>query len=185
MSSPYMYANPQKLEKYECEQISVNTPNINCTNGENKNIFLRRKTLMEKLHARKLTYVPNGICDSFVKFNCSPINIVVNTIENKENKKSKRHMKLLKKLNEKKEEYDKNNFYYQQYIRNGGNIDYAITEGIKEWFYKHKTTYCKHLKQCKNQYLAQAIALNEYIKKNGSDKYTKMIKATEIILKIY
>ena len=74
-------------------------------------------------------------------------------------------MKLLKKLKEKNEEYDENNFYYQRYIRNGGNIEYAITDGIKEWFYQHKTTYRKHLIQCKNQDLAQANALNEYIKK--------------------
>ena len=163
----------------------ASAPNVECRTDKNKNIYLRRKTLMEKLESQKLTYIPNGICDSFVKFNYPSINVVVDKIESIEIKKSKRHMKLLKKIKEKNEEYDKNNFYYQQYIRNGGNIEYAITEGVKEWFYQHKTTYDKHLKQCKNQELAKANALNEYIKTNGADKYTKMIKASEIVLQLY
>lgn len=158
---------------------------VDCDIGANRQVFLRKKTIQEKLAEKKLDYVKNGVCDSFIKFNTPKIEEVVEKIEKNDEKKIKRLTRLVKLIKEKGEIYDEKISYYQRYIRNGGNLEYHVTEGIKEWFYVNKTNYLKHLKNCKDEDVAQAKALNEYIKYNGSDRYTRMIRDTEIVLNLY
>lgn len=153
-------------------------------NNEN-NILLRKKELFEKLDNEKLNYIKNGICDSYIKFGKPSLDTVINSIHEKNNIKSKRLQKLINLLKEEGEEYDENNSYYKNYIKNGGDIRYAINEGIKEWFFMNKTHYLKFLKKYKNEEIAELKALNKYINDFGTDKYTEYIRKSEMNIKLY
>ncbi len=152
---------------------------------KNRKILLRKNKLFEHLNDEKLIYVKNGICDSYIKFGTPSLKDVVNNIQNKSEKQIKRLRLLLKRLKEEGELYDENISYYEKYIKNGNDLTLTVEEGIKEWFYINKTNYLEILKIYKDEDIAQAIAYNNYIKKNGPDKYTERIRNTEMILKIY
>ncbi len=153
--------------------------------AKDSKILLRKKELFDHLNEERLEYEKNGICDSFINFGTPSLDTVINDIQTKKMKQNERLQKLIKRLKKEGEIYDENNSYYKKYIQNGGSLDYVVQEGIKEWFYVHKTDYLEILKLYKDEDLAQAKAFNSYIKKNGSDKYTERIRKTEMTIRIY
>lgn len=152
---------------------------------KNNKILLRKKKLFDHLDNEKLEYIKHGICDAYIKFGTPSLDVVVRDMQNLSEKKMTRLKKLLKKLKDEGEIYDENNYYYQSYIKNGFDFDYAVNEGIKEWFYINKTNYLEFLKNYKDEDKAQAEAYNQYVKQNGFDKYTERIKKTEMLLELY
>ncbi len=152
---------------------------------KNNKILLRKKKLFDHLDNEKLEYIKFGICDAYIKFGSPSLEVVVKDMQNMSEKKMTRLKKLLKKLREDGEIYDENNSYYQLYIKNGFDFDYAVNEGIKEWFYINKTNYLELLKNYKDEDKAQAEAYNQYVKLNGYDKYTERIQKTEMSLNLY
>jgi len=162
-------------------------PIIKIANKSDTKIILRKKNLLEKLNERKLEYKENsdGICDTYIKFGLSNIDDVIIKLEKRDNLRSKRLTELLKKLRDENETYDSNISYYNDYVQKGGDLDYHVQEGIIEWFYLHKTKYKKYLKSTKDEDIAQAKALNEYLKKNGPDKYTERIKKSEMTFQLF
>jgi hypothetical protein len=154
----------------------ANVPNIRYNNK----ILLRKKRLFNVLTMSKLEYKKNGICDSYIKYGKPSLNDVVSTVQIKTNNKISRLNKLLKKLKEENELYDENITYYQEYIRNGGDLNYMVEEGIKEWFYKNKTDYPELLAKYKDEDVAMSFAYNNYyVKKYGFDKYIERVNNKE------
>lgn len=160
-----------------------NKPTIHYT--KNKKIILRKKKLFNELSENKLEYIKNGICDFYIKYGKYSINEVIETIKTKNIKEERRLNILLKKLKKEGEIYDENISYYRNYIKNGGNIEYTIVNGVKEWFYINKTDYLELLKRYKNEDIAKSYAFNTYITNNGRDKYIKRIQDTELTIRIY
>lgn len=152
---------------------------------DNKKVLLRKKQLFDKLTDNKLEYMRDGMCDSFIKFGIPELNTVIKGVQQKTVVQSKRLTLLLKHLKKKGELYDETNSYYKKYIKYGGELDYHIDEGIKEWFYIHKTKYSEYIKIYKDEDKAQTKAFNEYIKNNGHDKYTDRICQTEMIVRLF
>src|SRR5579872_2872269 len=152
---------------------------------DNERVLLRKRQLFDQLSDNKLEYTRNGICDSFIKFGTPSLNTVIEDVQKKSEIQTKRLRKLLRRLKEEGEVYDERISYYKQYIKNGGDIDYYVEEGIKEWFYINKTNYLKFLKMYKNEDLSQTKAFNEYIKNVGYDKYTERIRRSEMVLRLY
>ena len=156
---------------------------INCE--KNNKIILRKRELFSQLDDKKIEYSNNGICDSYIKYGVPSLNDVMSNMHIKTEVHTKRLLRLIKRLKKEGEVYDENISYYKRYIRNGGDIEYAINEGIKEWFYINKTNYMELLKMYKDEDRAQAKALNNYININGVDKYTERIRKTEMVVKFY
>ena len=154
-------------------------------NEKQKKIILRKKHLFDELSENKLEYKKNGICDAYIKYGKHNINDVIDIMKNKNLKEEQRLRILLKKLKKENELYDENISYYRDYIKNGGNINYAVSNGIKEWFYINKTNYIELLEQYRNEDIAKSYALNTYLKKEGRDRYTKRIQDTEMTIRIY
>lgn len=152
---------------------------------ENERLLLRKKQLFDQLTNNKLEYTKNGICDSFIKFGKPELNIVIKDVQKRTEVQSKRLTKLLNRLRKEDETYDENISYYKKYIKYGGDLDYHVDEGIKEWFYVNKTKYLEFLKIYKDEDRAQANAFNNYIKTVGHDKYTERICQTEMIIRLY
>lgn len=152
---------------------------------KNNKILLRKKKLFDHLDNEKLEYIKYGICDAYIKYGSPSLEDVVKDMQDISEKKMTRLKKLLKRLKEEGEIYDENNSYYQLYIKNGFDFDYAVNEGIKEWFYINKTNYLELLEICKDEDMAEAEAFNQYVKINGFDKYTERIQRTEMTLKLY
>jgi Zn-finger nucleic acid-binding protein len=132
-----------------------------------------------------MEYKKNGICDAYIKFGYPELNDIVQTIQTKSEIEMSRLSKLLRRLRKEDEEYDENNTYYKKYIKDGGDINFIISEGIKEWFYIKKTNYLELLKLYKSEDIAQSKAYNQYIKQHGSDKYTERIRKTELVMRLY
>jgi hypothetical protein len=151
----------------------------------NERIVLRKTQLFDKLKNNKLEYTRDGICDSFIKFGTPPLNTVIDDVQKKIELQTKRLTRLLKRLRYEGEIYDESNSYYKRYIKYGGDIDYYVDEGIKEWFYINKTKYLENLKIYKDEDKAQAKAFNDYIKTVGHDKYTERIRQTEMVIRLY
>lgn len=152
---------------------------------DNERILLRKRQLFDQLSDNKLEYTRNGICDSFIKFGTPSLNTVIEDVQKKSEVQTKRLKRLIRRLREEDEIYDEHVSYYERYIKNGGDLDYHVEEGIKEWFYINKTNYLKFLKIYKNQDLAQSKAFNEYIKTIGYDKYTERVRRSEMVLRLY
>jgi len=148
-------------------------------------VLLRKKQLFDQLTNNKLEYTGDGICDSFIKFGTPPLNTVIENVQKRTEVQTKRLTRLLKRLRTEGEIYDENISFYQRYVKNGGDIDYYVDEGIKEWFYKHKTNYSRFLEMYRDEDRAQAKAFNDYVKTVGHDKYTERIRQSEMILRIY
>jgi len=165
-------------------QQNIIKTQIKYNNKENV-ILSRKKELINHLSDNKLEYVENGICDSFVKFGKPPLKTVIETVQKNTNLQTMRLIKLMKQLKKENELYDDNISYYNDYIKNGGDIGYYVTEGIKEWFFKNKTNYLLYLKKYKDVDRAQTDAFNDYIKNNGPDQYTDRIKKTDILANIF
>lgn len=151
----------------------------------NKKFLLRKRQLFNQLNDKKLEYIKNGICDSYIKYGKPSLNDVIDNIKSKATAKSKRLDRLLTKLRTEGELYDESNSYYKKYVNNGGNLEEIINEGIKEWFYINKTNYQSFFELYKSEDIAQTKAFNAYIKKNGNDKYTERIRKTEMILRLF
>lgn len=151
----------------------------------NEKILVRKKKLYSSLSEEKLTYVKNGICDSYILYGKPSLNNVLDNIKVKNATKMNRLMKLLNKLNELGEEYDEDNSYFKKYLIIGKNLNYYVTEGIKEWFYLNKTIYPSLIKKYSNSEFAKIKALNDYIKQNGTDKYTEMIRKEDMVVRLY
>ena len=83
--------------------------------------------------------------------------------------KINRLVELIEKLKEYGKKYNENVSYYQKYIRNGGDINYMIREGLKEEYYLTDETY--------NFYL------NAYKDENIAEKYAN--KNTELKIKLF
>ena len=162
-------------------------PIINYFNNDPKEekILIRKKELYSTLSDEKIQYIKNGICDSYILYGKPTLENVIDTMKVKNSTKMKRMSLLLKKLQEIEEEYDENVSYYKKYISSGGNIDYCISEGIKEWFYLNKTNYLELRKKYKNDEYAKIKALNDYIKKYGTNKYTEMIRNEDMVIRLY
>ena len=160
-----------------------NKPTIRHTKHEK--IILRKKQLFVELSENKLEYKKNSICDAYIKYGKYSKNDVIDIMKNKNLKEAKRLRILIKKLKKEGEIYDENISYYRDYIKNGGNIKYIISNGIKEWFYINKTDYLELLKRYRNEDIAKSYALNAYLRNNGKDRYTKRIHDTEMIIRIY
>lgn len=152
---------------------------------KNTKILLRKKKLFDHLSDEKLEYIKYGVCDAYIKYGTPSLDVVVKDMQTKSSKKMIRLEKLLNKLRQEGEIYDEKNSYYQSYVKNGCDIDYAVDEGIKEWFYINKTNYLELLKIYKDEDKAQAHAFNEYVKQNGSDKYIERIRKTDMSLNLY
>tara|TARA_B110000908_G_C9993537_1_gene330902 strand:+ start:59 stop:571 length:513 start_codon:yes stop_codon:yes gene_type:complete len=153
--------------------------------AKQQKIILRKKHLFNELSENKLEYKKNGICDAYIKYGKHNINDVIDIMKNKNLKEEQRLRILLKKLKKENELYDENISYYRDYIKNGGNINYTVSNGIKEWFYINKTNYIELLEQYRNEDIAKSYALNTYLKKEGRDRYTKRIQDTEMTIRIY
>jgi len=164
--------------------IKGETRDIKIRHLRNSKILLRKKELFDELSDNKLEYKKNGICDSFIKFGTPSLNVVIQTVQEKTDSETNRLIKLIKRLKRENELYDKNNSYYKKYIRNGGDIEYHVNEGIIEWFYCHKTDYIKLLGKYKNANIAEAKAFNRYVQKYGNDRYTERIRKDEMIVSI-
>lgn len=143
---------------------------------DNDRFLLRKKELFDQLNNNKLEYTKGGVCDSFIKFGTPSLNTVIQDVQKKTNVQMERLSRLLKKLRIEGEVYDEDVSYYKQYVKNGGDIDYYVEEGIKEWFYLNKTNYLDFLKIYKDVDRAQAKAFNEYVRENGTDRYTERIR---------
>lgn len=163
-----------------------------CNNGQtiikydrNEKILLRKKKLLEQLDDNKIRYIKNGICDAYIKYGYPSLDDVVVDLQQKTEKQMNRYLRLLNRLKKEGEIYDENNTYYRNYIINGGDIETAVKEGIKEWFYKNKTEYYKFLEIYKDEDIAQIKAFNKYVKHNGFDKYIEKIRKDEMTLKFY
>lgn len=152
---------------------------------KNKKFLLRKKELFDHLNDNKLEYIKNGICDSYIKYGTPSLNDVISDIQTKSEIQTKRLHRLIKRLKKEGEIYDENVSYYRKYVKYGGDIDYTIDEGIKEWFYKNKTNYLEFLKTYKEEDKAQAKAFNQYIKQHGTNKYTEKIRKTEMVLRLF
>jgi hypothetical protein len=152
---------------------------------KNKKVLLRKKQLFDHLNDKKLAYVKNGICDAYIRYGTPSLETVIHDIQTNSDKHIERLKKLIKRLKKEGEKYDEKNIYYQNYIKNGGDIEYNVNEGIKEWFYINKTNYPELLANYKDEDRAQAKAYNTYIKKYGPDKYTERIRKSEMILRLY
>lgn len=152
---------------------------------KNQKVLLRKKRLFDELNNERLEYRQNGICDAYIKFGKPSLEEVIDTVQKKSEKEMKRLRALIRKLKKEGEVYDDSISYYKQYIKNGGSLQRAVSEGIKERFYINKTNYLELLDKYRDDDKAQARALNQYIKKNGTDKYTEMIRNTEMTLRIY
>jgi hypothetical protein len=164
-------------------KTSDNKPIIHYT--KQQKIILRKKQLFNKLSDNKLEYKKNSICDMYIKYGKFSINEIIDTMKDKEYKETRRLKLLLKKLEKEGEVYDENISYYIDYIKNGGDINYTISNGIKEWFYINKTKYLEFLKRFKDEDIAKTYAFNDYIKHNSYDKYIKRIQDTEMTIRIY
>lgn len=151
----------------------------------NERVLLRKKQLFDQLTNNKLEYMGDGICDSFIKFGTPELNIVIEGVQKKTEIQTKRLVNLLKRLKKEEEIYDENISFYKRYIKNGGDLDYYVDEGIKEWFYINKTNYLEFLKNYKDEDRAQAKAFNEYVKNIGHDKYTERIRQTEMVIRLF
>ena len=162
-----------------------NNSKVIINSEKNNKILLRKKELFHHLDEKKLQYVQNGICDSYIKYGVPALHDVVSNIELNTELNTKRLLRLIKKLKKEGEIYDENISYYKNYIRNGGDIDYTVNEGIKEWFFINKTNYVELLKVYKDIDRAQAKALNVYINTYGNDKYTERIIGSEMSIKLY
>lgn len=152
---------------------------------DNERVLLRKKQLFDQLLDNKLEYTGDGICDSFIKFGTPDLNIVIKDVQKRTEVQSKRLTRLLNRLRKEGEMYDENISYYKRYIKYGGDINYHIEEGIKEWFYIHKTKYLEFLRIYKDEDVAQSKAFNDYIKNVGCDKYIERIRQTEMIIRLY
>lgn len=164
--------------------VDKTTTVIKYANKTNK-ILLRKRQLFNQLSDKKLEYIKNGICDSYIKYGKPSLNDVIDNIQSKTEAKARRLNMLLIRLHNENEKYDENNSYYSKYINNGGNLNEIINEGIKEWFYINKTNYLHYLKLYKNEDVAQTKAFNAYIKNHGHDKYTERIIKSEMVLRLY
>jgi len=132
-------------------------------------IILRKKKLLDNLSENKLEYIKNGVCDSYIKFGVPELEIVVENINTSTNMKINRLVELIEKLKEQGKKYNENVSYYQKYIRNGGDINYMIREGLKEEYYLNDEIY--------NFYL------NAYKDENIAEKYAN--KNTELKIKLF
>jgi hypothetical protein len=173
------------IEKEQEEPIPISNDIMVRYAKKDKKILLRKKELFDHLSDKKLRYIKNGICDSYIKYGTPSLNDVISDIHTKSEIQLKRLERLIRRLKKEGEVYDENVSYYNKYVKYGGNIDHAIEEGIKEWFYINKTNYLELLKIYKEEDKAQAKAFNQYIKRHGSDKYTEKIRKTEMVLRLY
>jgi len=172
-------------EKEQEETIPISNDIMVRYAKKDKKILLRKKELFDHLSDKKLRYIKNGICDSYIKYGTPSLNDVISDIYTKSEIQLKRLERLIKRLKKEGEVYDENVSYYNKYVKYGGDIDHAIEEGIKEWFYINKTNYLELLKIYKEEDKAQAKAFNQYIKRHGSNKYTEKIRKTEMVLRLY
>src|SRR5437868_1930761 len=83
-------------------------------------IMSRKKELSEQLRDRKLEYIKNGICDSYVKYGIPSFEYVINDIQTKTENQLKRLTKLIERLKKEGEMYDERISYYKKYIKYGG-----------------------------------------------------------------
>lgn len=169
--------NHGKLYNYDREKTVIHY-------DEKDKILLRKRQLFDHLNDKKLEYKKNGICDSFIKYGTPALNIVINDVQRKTEIQIKRFNKLVERLHQEGEKYDDNIKYYRQYIKNGGDLEYHVEEGIKEWFYKNKTNYLELLKIYKDEDKAQIHAFNMYVRKHGSDKYIERIRKSEMVVRL-
>lgn len=174
------YQNYDDVHEYQNERIQGTVFKYTSKNK----ILLRKKQLFEILNDNKLEYVKNGVCDSYIKFGTPPLNNVIDDIKTKTEGRINRLNRLLKRLRKEGEVYDEKNSWYQRYINTGSDINKAVDEGIKEWFFYHKTEYPDMLKMYKNEDFAQTKAFNAYIEKHGADRYTERIRKSEMVLEI-
>lgn len=184
----------KKKENANCNivDISKNRPNVKLKNEtiiryeeDNDHFLLRKRELFDQLNDNKLEYTRGGICDSFIKFGTPSLNTVIKDVQKRTDVQMKRLRQLINRLKKEGECYDENISYYKQFIKNGGDINYFIEEGIKEWFYTTKTDYLEYLKIYKDVDRAQTKAFNEYIRKNGMDIYTERIRKAEMVVRLY
>lgn len=171
------------VKKNEDKETPNNDIVVRC--AKNKKILLRKKELFDHLNDNKLEYVKNGICDSYIRYGTPSLDDVINNIQTKLDIKTKRMNMLIKRLKKAGEIFDETVSYYKHYIQYGGDIDYAIDEGIKEWFYINKTNYLELLQIHGDEEKAQTKAFNTYIKHHGPDKYTEKIQKSEICLRLF
>jgi len=118
-------------------------------------IILRKKKLIENLSENKLEYIKNGICDSYIKYGTPELNIVVENINTNTINKTNRLIELITKLKDHGHKYNENISYYQNYIRNGGDINYTINQGIKEEYYINDIEYNYYLNTYKDENIAE------------------------------
>ena len=152
--------------------------------AENSKILLRRKELIDHLSDKKLEYTKYGICDSYIKFGKPSLETVIDSVQTKTSTQTKRFTILLKRLKKEGEIYDENISYYRDYIVNGGDLDNAVNEGIKEWFYINMTNYSELLKFYKDEDKAQHHAFNTFIKNNRPNRYTERIRKSELVINL-
>jgi len=148
-------------------------------------IRVRKKQLFETLETEKLQYIENGLCDQYIRFGLHGIENVVRQIKDREMVEEKRLIRLLREIKKTGTNYDQNIDWYSDYIKKGGDLKKTVSNGSKEWFYLHRTEYPNLLKKYKNEDLAQSKALQQYIKTNGTDQYTEMIRKDDMSVKIY
>jgi hypothetical protein len=172
-------------QKEENNELCTNNIVIKYAKKKDRKILLRKKELFDHLNDNKLEYIKNGICDSYIKYGTPSLKDVINNIQSKSEVQMKRLTKLINRLKEEGEIYDEKISYYAQYVKRGGDLEYTINEGIKEWFYVNKTNYLELLKIYKEEDKAQAKAFNTYIKNYGADKYTERIVKSEMVVRLF
>lgn len=151
----------------------------------NDRVLIRKRELFNQLNNNKLEYTGGGICDAFIKFGTPSLNTVIQDVQKKTDVQMDRLTQLIKCLKKEGECYNENVSYYKQFIKNGGDINYYVEEGIKEWFYVNKTNYLEYLKFYKDVDRAQTKAFNEYVRKNGMDRYTERIRKADMVVRLY
>ena len=141
----------------------------------------RRKRLFNELSMLKLDYVRGGICDSYIKFGHPPIEDVIKYMTMSTQEEEQRLEKLLEILKSNNILYDSRVSYYKEYVEQGTDLDTAIIEGKKEWFYINLTEYNDILKKYKDEEKSMKIALRRYVRKNGYDyNFYKFLDEKEI-----
>lgn len=125
--------------------IKKNINNIKYSNK--KSIEEERKIKLEKiLQDRKIENTKQSLCRSYIKFEKPNLEELLEVFEKEQNKKESRLLKLLRTLKENKMEYDEKIPVFENYIKEGGELNNVIKYAKLEKSLIYNTKYENYLK---------------------------------------
>lgn len=122
----------------------------------------RKINLNKIMQERKLENTKPSLCKSYIKFEKPTLNELILCFEKEQNKKESRVFKLIKKLKENNMEYDEKIPVFENYIKDGGDLNAIVKDGKLEKTLIYNTKYEHYLKH-NSVSVARYLAAMEFV----------------------